>query len=197
MNLRKKTILAITIIFLLTMVVGYIYTHTLFIYGYLNLENQEISANVRRLQYTLDNEIDFLGKLVNDWAAWDDTYDFMLNNSHEYINLNLVDDTFRDLELNFIFFLDEKGNPVYEKEFDLENSIEIPVEYAIFSYIKNILEISPISNAGENNQGVFSFGGLPVIFAARPILTSLDEGPSRGTLIFGKFMSLSPRILML
>ena len=63
MSLRKKTILAIMIIFLLTMVAGYIYTHTLFINGYLNLENQEIDANVRRLQYTLDNEIDFLGKI--------------------------------------------------------------------------------------------------------------------------------------
>ena len=171
------------------MVVGYIYTHTLFMNGYLNLENQEIDANVRRLQYTLDNEIDFLGKLTNDWAAWDDTYDFMQNYSHEYINSNLVDDTYSELGLNFIFFLDKKGNPVYEKEFDLENAIEIPVEFSIFSYIKELLEISPISNAGEFHQGIFSNKGSPVIFAARPILTSMDEGPSRGTLIFGKIIS--------
>ena len=189
MSLRKKTILAISITFLLTMVVGYIYTHTLFINGYLNLENQEIDANVRRLQYTLDNEIDFLGKLTNDWAAWDDSYDFMQNYSHEYINSNLVDDTYSELGLNFIFFLDKKGNPVYEKEFDLENAVEIPVEFSIFSYIKELLENSPISDAGEFHQGIFSSKGSPVIFAARPILNSQDEGPSRGTLIFGKIFS--------
>ena len=189
MNLRKKTILAIAITFIVTLTVGYIYTHTLFMNGYLNLEEQEIDANVRRLQYTLNNEIDFLGKLTNDWAAWDDTYDFMQNYSHKYINSNLVDDTYSELGLNFIFFLDKKGNPVYEKEFDLVNEIEIPVESSIFSYIKELLETSPISNAGEIRQGLFSSNGTPVIFAARPILTSMDEGPSRGTLVFGKIIS--------
>jgi diguanylate cyclase (GGDEF)-like protein len=189
MSLRKKTILAIAIIFLLTMAVGYIYTHTLFIKGYLNLENQEIDANVRRFQYTLDNEIKYLGKLTNDWAAWDDTYAFMQNPSQEYIGSNLVDNTYSELELNFIFFLDKNGNPVYEKAFDLESAAEIPVKNSIYSYIKNLLEISPISEAGEFHEGVFSNEGSPVIFAARPILNSLDEGPSRGTLIFGKILS--------
>jgi len=189
MSLRKKTILAIAITFILTIVSGYIFTNTFFIDGYHNLENQEIDSNVRRLQFTLNNEIDYLGKLTNTWAAWNDTYGFMQNYSHEFINSNLVDNTFSELGLNFIFFLDKKGNPVYEKEFDLENEIEIPVEFSIFSYIKEILEKSPISNSGELHQGIFSNGRAPVIFAARPILNSMNEGPSRGTLVFGKILS--------
>jgi sensor domain CHASE-containing protein len=80
-----KTILAIAITFIVTLTVGYIYTHTLFMNGYLNLEEQEIDANVRRLQYTLNNEIDFLGKLTNDGRPGI-SYDFMQRYSHKYIN---------------------------------------------------------------------------------------------------------------
>ena len=189
MNLGKKTILAIAITFFLTMAVGYIYTHTLFLKGYLNLENQEIEANVRRFNYTLDYEIKGLGALTNDWAAWDDSYSFMENYSQEYINSNLVDDTLSELGLNFIIFLDNNGNLIFKKAYDLEKDVKIPLEISIFTYIKKLINTSPLTKEGEYHQGIFSDKGSPVIFAARPILTSLDEGPVRGTLIFGKYLS--------
>ncbi|MDP2964880.1 MAG: CHASE4 domain-containing protein [Pelolinea sp.] len=189
MNLRKKTILAIAITFFLTMLVSYFYIHTLFLKGYLNLENQEIEANVRIFHYTLDYEIKCLSALTNDWAAWDDSYSFMENYSQEYINSNLVDDTFSELGLNFITYFDNKGNTIFKKAYDLEKDVEIPLENSIFTYIKNLINTSPLTKAGEYHQGIFSDKGSPVIFAARPILTSLDEGPYRGTLIFGKYLS--------
>ena len=189
MSLRKKTILAIVINFFMVMAAGYIYIHTLFINGYLVLENHEIDANVHQFQYTLKNEIDYLGKLTNDWAAWDDTYLFIQNSNQEYINSNLNDDTYSELELNFIFYLDNNRNPVYIRAFDLDSAVEIPVENSIFSSIKNLLVASPITKAGEYHQGIFSNEGSPVIFAARPILTSLDEGPAMGTLVFGKVLN--------
>jgi len=188
MNLRKKTILAIAITFFLAMAVGYGYTHTLFLKSFLNIENQEIEANVRRLHYSLDREIENLGTLTNDWAAWDDTYAFIQNPSEEYISSNLVDDTLSELGLNFILYLDNNGNIIYSKAYDLEKDIEIPLENSIYSYLKNLTGIFTSINAEDYPQGVFSDNGSPIIFAARPILTSLDEGPARGTLVFGKYL---------
>ncbi|MCJ7519092.1 MAG: diguanylate cyclase [Anaerolineaceae bacterium] len=188
MNLRKKTILAIAITFLLTIAVGYGYTHTLFLKSFLNIENQEIEANVRRLHYSLDREIENLGTLTNDWAAWDDTYAFVQNPSQEYISLNLVDDTLSELGLNFILYFDNNGNIIYSKAYDLEKDIEIPLENSIFSYIKDLTSTPPATDAADYFQGIFSDSGAPVIFAARPILTSLDEGPTQGILVFGKFL---------
>lgn len=188
MSLRKKTLIVVGITFLLLIAVGYFYTQTIFIKSYLVLEEQEIDANVRRFQYTLESEIDYLGKLTNDWAAWDDTYEFMQSPNQKFISSNLVDGTFSELGLNFTFFLDDNGNAVFIKAFDLENAVEIPVENSLLSYVTNLLKTSPITEADDYLQGVFSNHGSPVIFAARPILTSLDEGPTTGTLVFGKYL---------
>ncbi len=188
MSLRKKTLMVVAIAFLVLIAVGYFYTQTIFIKSYLVLEEQEIDANVRRFQYTLDSEIDYLGKLTNDWAAWDDTYVFMQSPNQKFISSNLVDDTFSELGLNFTFFLNVNTNAVYKKAFELENAVEIPVENSILSYITDLLKNSPLTEAGDYLQGVFSNNGSPVIFAARPILTSLDEGPATGMLVFGKYL---------
>jgi diguanylate cyclase (GGDEF)-like protein len=189
MNLRKQTILAISVTFFLTMAIGYFYTHTLFLQGYLSLENQEIKANASRFNKSLNREIENLGALTNDWAAWDDTYNFMENQNQEYINSNLVEDTYSELGLNFIIYLDNNGTMIFKKAFDLENGVEIPLQNSIYLYMKNLVSALPITLEDENHQGVFSENGLPVLFAARPILNSLDEGPSHGTLIFGKYLS--------
>jgi diguanylate cyclase (GGDEF)-like protein len=188
MTLRKKTILAIVITFFITMVIGIGYTQTLFLKGYLNLENEAIEANVRHMHSSLDREIENLGALTNDWAAWDDTYSFMETHNQGYINSNLVDDTYNELRLNFIIYLDSNGNEIFKKAYDLEKGVEIPFDSSISSYIKT-LSTNTVNKTPEFHQGIYSDNGIPVIFATSPILTSLDEGPTRGTLMFGKYLT--------
>ncbi len=189
MSLRKNTILVIVILLILTMTVGYIYTNTVFMNGYITLEAQEIESNVRRIQYSLQSEIDDLDILTDDWAAWDDTYYYMQDYDQNYIESNLIESTFSGLELNFVIFFDSKGNSVYQKGFDLEKNQEIPVDESIIQYIKDILENSTLIKSGQFLKGTFSNNGLPVIFSARPILKSTEEGPSHGTLVFVKVIS--------
>ena len=188
MNLRKQTILAISVTFILTMAIGYFYTHSRFLEGYLYLENQQIKTDVDRFNKSLELEIENLSALTNDWAAWDDTYNFMENHNQQYIDSNLVDDTFSGLGLNFMIYLDNNGALFYQKAFDLEKGVEIPPEDSIVSYFKNLISKSPIRIEGETDQGFISVNSLPVLFAARPILNSLEEGPYRGVLIFGKYL---------
>jgi len=53
--------------------------------GFHNLEKQEIETSVRRIQYLLDSEIDYLGKLTNDWVTCGDTYAFIHDHSQKNI----------------------------------------------------------------------------------------------------------------
>jgi len=52
---------------------------------------------------SIDRELSFLDQVCYDWASWDDTYDFVETLSEEYIQTNLLQDTFTGNKLTFIY----------------------------------------------------------------------------------------------
>jgi sensor domain CHASE-containing protein len=56
--------------------------------------------------------------LAVDWAAWDDTYQFVQNPNPEYIQTNLLPDTYMLNNLNLIALVRSDGTVVYAKLFD-------------------------------------------------------------------------------
>ena len=164
------------------MIVGGIFSHFFFLKSFKVLEENEINEQVEQFHYVLNHELDDLAILTKDWAAWDDSYDFIQNENQEYIDSNLVDGTFEDLGINFAIYFIDQGSVVFEKGFDLENSISIDLGDEIRSYFTSLIVQSP----SQDFFGILKDNTIPVLFAAYPILTSLDEGPSRGTLVFGK-----------
>ena len=47
-----------------------------------------------------------------DWAAWDDTYDFVVSESAGYEESNLIEDAFGSFDLLYIY--DVGGSAVWE-----------------------------------------------------------------------------------
>jgi sensor domain CHASE-containing protein len=52
---------------------------------------------------------------VNDWGHWDETYHFVETKNTEYIQNNIIESTFGNLDLNFIIFVDSDDNITYQK----------------------------------------------------------------------------------
>lgn len=187
MSLRKKTILTILAATLLIVAIGSILAKTVLLKSYKDLELTDIQADVTHVEATLDYERENLSALTNDWAAWDDTYQFMQDKNTTYLDSNLINGTFESLSLNFILYLDTDGNVAYQKAYDLEKQQIIPVPESIGAYLHQNPDLIHLKD-NQYQNGFLSVNGTPVILALSPILTSLDEGPSQGTLIFGKFI---------
>ncbi len=187
MTLRKKTILTILSTSMLIVVVGAILAKTVLLNSYRNLERDEIRSAVDQINTTLDTRIDDLSALTNDWAAWDDTYQFMQDRNQNYLDSNLVNGTFEGLGVNLILYLDTEGNVTYQKAYDLEKHQIIPVPESIMLYMH---QHPDLIHQDENSyqSGYLSIQDVPLMISIAPILTSLDEGPSRGTLIFGRLI---------
>ncbi len=127
MSLRKRVLLIIgaTLIGLISLL------HTLFVQilqgGLLELEEAEVREEIQRSVRALEHELAFLETQVSDWAPWDDTYQFIEDANRAYIESNLVDSTFANLELNFMAFVHSTGRIVFQKAFDLESGEEMPI----------------------------------------------------------------------
>jgi sensor domain CHASE-containing protein len=127
MNLRRKTVLTMTVTPILMILVMYVGAQFILLDNYAALEKQRAEVNVKRGLSALSNVLSDLDSIVGDWAAWDDTYAFIQDANEDYLESNLVDDTFFNLGINIMIFINSEGDVVYGKTFNLTTMHEIPL----------------------------------------------------------------------
>lgn len=188
MSLRTKT-LVITCIALITLMAAlYGTSRIIFIRGLLQIEESETEETVQRTLNALSQTISRVEAETADWAAWDDTYVFIEDANEDYIRANLVDSTFVHLNLNLVLFVNSTGQVVFSKAFDLDSRKEITVPSQLLDYsIRSSLLGSGFEEKG-GVSGIIMLNGSPTMIAVEPILKSDDTGPSRGILIFGRYL---------
>jgi PAS domain S-box-containing protein len=188
MTLRKKTLITIGLVLLCSIAILYLILRSLFLGGFLALEEQEARREVERARSMIADDLARMSAVTGDWAGWDDTYAFIEDANPEYIRSNLVDQTFRQLDLNLMVFVHSSGRIVFAKAFDLQEEKEVPVPAGLLSALT---PESPLLREREHDEGLTGLILLaegPLLLASRPILTSEKTGPSRGTLIMGRYL---------
>ncbi len=147
-------------------------------------EKRLTELEVLQAETILKNEINRLDRSLLDWSAWDDTYQFAQDKNDRYILANLGNNTLLNLEISIFLLLDPAGQPVYAKYIESQTQAEAPLPFntqALLRAYPGLID-HPILTEGRKGFAVVS--GIPMLVAARPILTRLKEGPPAGTLIW-------------
>jgi PAS domain S-box-containing protein len=198
MSIRKKTMIVMSLVLVGLITALYLASHAILSRSFAMLETQDVRRNVTRARRAFDRELAILDAVASDWAAWDDTYAFVPTVAREpfsdasqaFIESNLVDGTFATLALNLIVFVDESGQVVYSKGFDLELEREVSLDPTLLAYLKDPALLQHDDPQGSVS-GVLLLDGTPLLIVSRPIVTSKEEGPIRGTLIVGRYLTQS------
>lgn len=188
MKLRMKTCLVIASTLACLVAVVYWFTSTVFLEQFIRLEREHITRQAQRLREAYVAKLDDLALKSVDWAVWDDSYKFVQDGNGAYIESNLGDTTFADLELNVMVFLDRKGRVVFKKGFDLENRQEVPLPDELVG--KHLVKGAPLAAHRKVNsvkKGILLLADRPMLVVSRPVVTSERRGPIQGTLVFGRF----------
>ncbi|MCG8571108.1 MAG: diguanylate cyclase [Spirochaetes bacterium] len=163
---------------------------------YLRIENQLINNNIIRVQKAFDNEIDHLLIFCKDYAFWDDTYQYVQNQNHSYIQSNYTSDTFIESDFNLIYIINNQQEILYSRIYYPETDVELILkDYYSFGDTFNMTKIMNIP-ADLDNTGSYTKSGVyftqlgPIILVSAPVLNSDINLPSVGTLIMGKFIDL-------
>ncbi|MFQ6095352.1 MAG: CHASE4 domain-containing protein [Candidatus Bathyarchaeia archaeon] len=187
MKLRKKTLIIIgaTIISLIAILSAT--SQIILLNSFVELEEHNVNQNAERALSALDDMADNLDTVTFDWAAWDDTYAFIEDLNDDYIQSNLLDPTFIGLRLNIMLFINSSGQTVFGKGFDLHNEEEMPVPQSLQEHLDNGLLLRH-PDTDSRVTGIILLPEGTMLIASRPILTSEEEGPIRGTLIMGRYL---------
>lgn len=178
MSIKWKFVTILCVIFVIMLAIFIAYTLTTTSKICKELDEQEIFDESKRVLNTLNREIEEIDKMCKDWAYWDDTYEFVIGKNEDYIESNLVNETFVDVELNFIIILNKNMSIIYAKAYDWKNKTTMKIPKELYSFVKCV---------DKELRGVVKLDKLSII-AVRKILPSNESGESRGYLIFGRYL---------
>lgn len=156
---------------------------------HLSIERELAQQETERFSRALLREGEALETIAHDWSAWNDTYDFVQNSNVEYITSNLPDTTLTIGGFNLLAFYRLDGSLVWNRVIDLETEEAIVIEELPPSGLPPdhpLLHHPDVENA---INGLIHTAHGPLLIASHPIVTSENEGPIVGTLMFGRFLT--------
>ncbi|HWQ97111.1 MAG TPA: HD domain-containing phosphohydrolase [Clostridia bacterium] len=122
---------------------------------------------------------------VNDWAHWDDTYHFLNGSNPNYIELNLNESTFENLDSSFFILVDQSGQIVYSRYCDL-NTVSLTSFPAAFeSALPDLIDYASLNH---DVSFLKQIGDDFYFFASSEVVDSISIKPADGRLIIGRIL---------
>ncbi len=193
MTVRKK----LFIVFLVTpgmlLAVEYL-VHRLMIFpSYVALERAAARRQLDRVIEAIGRETVHLDTTAHDWGSWDDTAAHMESEDERFIKTNLGPAVFVDNRLDFGQLVDTRGRVVWQSAVDRSTGKNTalrglprdryPADHILVSHPSSA---APLQE--RSVRGIMILDGRPALIASRPILTSENAGPIRGTIILGRYL---------
>jgi sensor domain CHASE-containing protein/signal transduction histidine kinase len=181
----SKKVFIITILIFAVLTATFAFTYNMQLSNFLELEQADTLKNVEKVQNVVLTEQSYLDNMVQDWACWDDTYQFIEDGNQQYIDVDLHNQTLVGLKVNVMLFVNDTGSLTYTKSVDINTGEEKPVPEELIEMI----ESGTLSIKSEDKviSGYVLLDENPMYISCHPILTTRYEGPVKGTLIFGRY----------
>lgn len=191
MKLRPKIILVLAVVLGAAMLAIFAIQQFIMYPSFVALEREEALEDWDRSRGAIDREIDHLSLLCLDWSSWDDTYKFALGTFPGYYDANIGKrQWFADQKLDAFYVCRPDGTVAWGQVLNLKT-----LEPATLAWLPpdRLPADHPLLAVKDEKESVV--GGLVMterglmMFSSRPILTSQNEGPRAGVLIFGRLLS--------
>jgi len=181
---NKITIIMIAITFLFIFFSNIVFSN--FFSNYLKIqENVQINTIIKSAKSFFDERNAKYQKTVYDYSHWDDSYNFINDkNKQEYIDSNMITDTFSNLDLDFVYFIGENNSIKYKQYYDDTNNklTEFPENLN-----ENIGKYIGVSNLKENTSKILKFGNQ-FYFIATCEITDSSKVKKSGSMLMGSLI---------
>lgn len=187
-SIRYKTLFILLCTFFASFFILHTVSKFVLMESFQELEDRTARHSLGEVNNAIQSRLELLDTINRDWAWWDDVYSFIETGSPEFIASNLTDETFTSMKLDFLGFFDRVGRPVSLNVFDknLGKKVQPPKEF--IAYLESHQELLIHKDAKSFHKGLVQFPQGAMLFTSRPILTSEQQGPVNGALIFGRYL---------
>ncbi|MFZ2886514.1 MAG: CHASE4 domain-containing protein [Minisyncoccia bacterium] len=155
--------------------------------SYADIERTYLIRNLDRADDAIQNSVTQLGIKLKDWAYWDDTYEFIVDLNEDYAQANLQNNALGNLFINAMVFTDTRGEILVTRAASFVDLSDIDPT-SINAYVTAHRDVLPHANGDKELGGIILLPEGPALFVASTILPTNTEGPSRGSMMFVKYI---------
>ena len=189
MSLRWKLSLAVMAVAI--GVVGAVFAISQFTFAreFQSIEDHQAKEMATRASNALSDRFQSLNTLNYDWAAWDDTYNFVQepDRHQDYVENNPTDATFASIAVNFMFIINNAGQTVYSKGFNLSDDTEMPIPNSLIQRVSED-DLTEHATVNDSTAGVIVIPEGALLVSSQPIVTSQNSGPIMGAVVMARFV---------
>lgn len=188
MRLRSRSLLISVLTLLALVSIIYIASHLILMRSFAELEEHDVRANISRVVKALYVQLDAISTIASGYSMWDDTYRFVSERNPDYIDLNMMDTTFTDYQINTVLYLKNDLEVVFEKAVDLNSGTETRFPQSFYRYVTPGSPVVDLPDTESVVNGIVALQQGVMMFASQPIVTSEGFGPINGIQIWGRFL---------
>ncbi len=157
--------------------------------AFVRLERQDAEQDVERCVDAIERELENLSGTANDWASWDDTCRYVEDHNEAFVTANLVDEAFSNTHLNLICVVDKQRRIVWGECRDMTTleKVDVPDLFAMLQ--EDTSPLTTHADVDDVRQGILLTSNGALLVASRPIISTNRQGPVRGSVVMGRFLS--------
>ncbi|WP_292376521.1 response regulator [Methanosarcina sp. UBA411] len=194
MNVSRKILVIIYIIFALLISVVIFASQSILDSSFSDMQEKEAADNAEKVKDIIDFQILQLEEVNSALSSRDDVRALMFNQQPQNLNGTTFGDIFSISGCDFIFLVNNSGYIVYSEISDSE-----PSTNASTLNVSPLLEVRQRINDGSflckgaetPLKGLFLLENGPIVISSQPVLATPENKESSGTIILGKYLDSS------
>lgn len=189
MSLRRVTLLVVAVTFLgLVAFVTFTLESTL-LRHFVQVEEQMVFLSVQRAVTAMENAFDYLTSTGKAWALRDEAYRLVETGESRFVESSLSQEAIHDLKINLVVFLNQDGEIVYQRAYNLESNQAEALPPELLEHLSpgDALVQPPETLAGKS--GLLATSNGPLLLSIEPVLPSNLQGPPAGVLLTGRYLN--------
>ena len=189
MGIRARTAAVVTLTMIVLTAAMILVAREVIQTGFEELERDDTTKSVRLVVNWANDRAGPMGANATSYGAWTPTCRFVTDSDRGYVDSYLNPDDFKNLQIEFMAFLDEDGRLVFAKYIDLETHRVRPLPQGLREFLVRYPEVLNFTRPLDPpKSGLAGLPEGPLIVGAAPIVTSESDGPIRGTVVVGRYL---------
>jgi|GEM_PF-5166793 len=189
MSLRAKSLLFVVMVNLAILTIIILFMQKILTDSFRELETKNIHEHVERAVNAFERELKVLTVTNKDWATWDSAFQFAKEPTPEFITDSLSEMTFINNSFNYIIFLNDRMEVVFQRGLDLNTAKRIQLPIDLFTKVTKESVFTNIMKTKVQVSGLMQLKSGSTYIVASPILPNSGEGEPSGILIMGRFLN--------
>lgn len=189
MGVRFKSVAIILMSVCLLMIGEYIFSDIFLMDNVRLQEKISVEMESRHAQYLIDQYLSYLATNNRDWAAWDDTLNFINTMDKNYITSNLSPNNMDNLKVDAVVFYDKNQRIKYAIGYNPDSKSMGKISDSLKLFLeKNNRKICSHPGLKSVVSGIVKLKEGAMLISSAPITDSQFKAPMSGTLLFGRYL---------